>query len=188
MPVAVSRKVHGGTPYDVYLPSAGVPGIECRSAGGNSSYQIVIRFLNNATFTSASVTSGEAMVSSVSGNGTTQVTINLGAVADQQTINITLFGLNDGLGLRDLVIPMAVLVGDTTGDGVVNSSDVSQTKGVSGQLLTTANFREDITVNGAINASDVAAVKSHAGSGLPRGLFSPPTAPPRSGHRMPYLP
>jgi autotransporter-associated beta strand protein len=111
LPVAVSRKAHGGTPYDVYLPSVGLPGIECRSGGPNNSYQVVVRFLTNATFTSASVTSGIAMVSSVSGNGTTQATINLGAVADQQTVTVTVFGLNDGLGLRDLVIPMAVLVG-----------------------------------------------------------------------------
>ena len=188
LPVAVSRKAHGGTPYDVYLPSVGLPGIECRSGGPNNSYQVVVRFLTNATFTSASVTSGIAMVSSVSGNGTTQATINLGAVADQQTVTVTVFGLNDGLGLRDLVIPMAVLVGDTTGDGVVNSSDVSQTKGVSGQLLTAANFREDITVNGAINASDLAAVKSHAGNGLPEALVLPPAVQARTGHRMPYMP
>ena len=165
LPVAVSRKLHGGTPYDIYLPVTGSPGIECRSDGTNV-YQVVVRFLNNATFTSAQVTSGNGMVTSASGSGTMQATIGLSGVTNQQTINITVFGLNDGLGMRDLVIPMAVLIGDTTGSGDVNSTDVSQTKDESGHLLTTANFREDVTVNGKINSTDVSTVKAHSGTGL----------------------
>ncbi len=167
LPVAVSRKVHGATPFDIYLPLTGAPGIECRSSGGGGVYQIVVSFLNNATFNSASVTSGSGMVTSTSGNGTMTATINLSGVTNAQTINVTLFSLNDGLGTRDLVIPMAVLVGDTSGNRVVNSSDVSQTKDQSGHALTTANFREDVNVSGNIGSSDVSAVKSQVGTGLP---------------------
>jgi autotransporter-associated beta strand protein len=188
LPVAVSRKQQNGIACDIYLPVTGMPGIECRSGGSSKSYQVVIRFLNNATFTSVSVTSGDATVSNVGGNGTAQATIDLSAVADHQVINITVSGLNDGLGLRDLVIPMGVLLGDTTSDGLVNSSDVSQTKSAEGQTLTITNFRKDVTTNGNINSSDVAAVKSHVGTSLPEAVLPPRTLRRYHRHREPYLP
>ena len=53
---------------------------------------------------------------------------------------------------------MDVLLGDTTGNGAVNSSDISQTQSQSGQAATASNFREDVTVNGLINSSDISAV------------------------------
>ena len=188
LPVAVSRKVHNGSPHDIYLPVTGESGIECRSGDGSGSYQVVVSFLNKATFTSASVTLGSAIVSNVSGNGTAQTTIDLSGVANQQRINITLYSLNDGLGLRDLVIPMAILVGDTTGDGVVNSSDVSETKGHVDELLSAINFREDIDASGAIDSLDVESIKSHSGTGIPMALVSPQKSPLGSKRRLPLLP
>ena len=56
-------------------------------------------------------------------------------------------------------------MGDTNGNGVVNASDVSQTKSQSGQAVTSSNFRTDVAVNGTINASDIALVKSRSGTG-----------------------
>ena len=41
---AVSRKVHGATPYDIPLPLTGNPGVECRSGGVSNNYQIVLTF------------------------------------------------------------------------------------------------------------------------------------------------
>ena len=64
-------------------------------------------------------------------------------------------------------IPMGVLLGDTSGNGSVNASDVSLTKLKSGQPVDAANFREDVTANGSINASDVSSVKSKSGTALP---------------------
>lgn len=167
LPVAVSRKMHGATAFDDYLPLSGSPGIECRAPAAGNMYQIIVSFLNNATFNSASVTSGQGIITGTSGSGTTTVTINLGGVTNAQTINVTLFGLNDGMGMRDLVIPMSVLIGDTNGNGSVNASDVSQTKAQAGQPVTGSNFREDVNGNGAINASDVSLVKSKTGTALP---------------------
>ena len=74
--------------------------------------------------------------------------------------------MNDGLGARDFAIPMAVLVGDTTGDGSVNSADISQTKSRSGQELSASNFRSDVNTDGSINSADVSLVKSKSGTGL----------------------
>ena len=71
------------------------------------------------------------------------------------------------LTLAICVIPMSILIGDTTGNAIVNASDVSQTKAKAGQAVDASNFREDVTANGSINASDVSLVKSKAGTALP---------------------
>jgi hypothetical protein len=62
---------------------------------------------------------------------------------------------------------MGLLVGDTTASGVVNSSDVTQTKAQSGTAVSGTNFRQDVTANGSINSSDVTAVKAASGTALP---------------------
>ena len=55
---------------------------------------------------------------------------------------------------------MDVLLGDTTANGSVNSSDISQTKAQSGTTASASNFRTDVTANGVINSSDISLVKS----------------------------
>jgi hypothetical protein len=167
---AVSRKTHGllPVPFDVELPFSGTPGIECRQGQGANSdeHQVVVSFVAPVTLTSAAVTSGTGVVSgtSVSGN---DVTVNLTGVPNAQTIAITLFGVNDGTGAGSVVIPMSLLLGDTTANGVVNASDIGQTKAQSGSVTTGANFRLDVTVSGDINASDVGLTKSKSGTALP---------------------
>jgi hypothetical protein len=167
---AVSRKTHGlaGT-YDVdLLPPAS--GIEPRSGGANGDYQVVVTFAVPVTVASANAvpaTGGTAWVNgapTVSGN---QVTINLTNVSNAQRFNIDLIGVNDGTSTTNISVPMAVLIGDTTGNGAVNSSDISQTQSQSGQTVTSSNFREDVTVNGLINSSDISLVQSKSGTGLP---------------------
>ena len=58
---------------------------------------------------------------------------------------------------------MGVLLGDTTANGTVNSSDIGQAKANSGQTTTSANFRTDVTANGVINSSDIGTVKANSG-------------------------
>jgi hypothetical protein len=164
---AVSRKVHGsaGT-FDIGLPLAGTPGIECRTGGMTNDYQIVVTFGGPVTFSNARVTQGTGSVSSTSTNGS-QVFINLTGVTNAQTIQVTLVAVNDGTATTDISIPMSVLVGDTTADKFVNSADISQTKSQSGQGVTTANFREDVNADGFINSADISLVKSKSGTALP---------------------
>ena len=98
------------------------------------------------------------------------VTIPLTNVADQQTINVTLNGVNSASidePAVNVVIPMSRLLGDTTGNRSVNAGDVSQTKGRLGQTVTSANFRSDVNANGAINAGDVSIVKANTGHAVP---------------------
>jgi hypothetical protein len=62
---------------------------------------------------------------------------------------------------------MGVLLADTTGNGEVNASDVSQAKSVSGQPIAAANFRTDVNVNGVINSTDIGVIKASSGTQLP---------------------
>ena len=162
--VAVSRKAHGAMGAgNINLPLTGNLGVEPRNGGASGNHQIVVTFAAPVTVSQAQVTSGIGSVSSLSVAGP-EVTIDLTGVADAQTIIVTLFGVNNAI---NVAVPMGVLLGDTTGNGRVNSSDVTQTKLNSGQPLTQANFREDVTVSGVINATDVTMVKSKSGSALP---------------------
>ena len=69
-------------------------------------------------------------------------------------------------------MPMDTLIGDVSGNGSVNGTDVSQTKLQSGAPVTNANFREDVNLNGGINGTDVSLVKLHSGSGISIGTAS----------------
>lgn len=162
---AVSRKTHGmaGT-FDVDLPFSGTPGIECRRGGGSGNHQIVVKFGNPVSVGSASVTMGTGSVSTFSVSGS-QVTVNLTGVANAQTINVKLSGINGGTDSVD--IPMSLLLGDTNGNQIVNASDIARTKAQTGHPVTANNFRTDVNANGEINVSDAGLVKSASGTALP---------------------
>jgi hypothetical protein len=75
--------------------------------------------------------------------------------------------MNDNSNLSNFAVPMGVLLGDVSGNGSVNATDVSQVKLQSGQPLTDINFRNDVNANGSINATDVSIVKLQSGTALP---------------------
>jgi hypothetical protein len=176
--LVVSRKVHGsaGT-FDIPLPlhgpaaansnapSHGTPGIECRSGGANNQHQIILTFPKAVTFDNASLT-GTGTIVSATATGT-DVTVNLSGVTNGQAINLNFSALSDGEITSDFSIPIGFLLGDTNGNGVVNTSDVGQTKSFSGQGVDTTNFRADLNVSGTVNATDIGLVKANAGSALP---------------------
>ena len=99
----------------------------------------------------------------VTGN---EVTVDLGGVADMVRVTVTL-AVSDGTNSGNVTIPIGFLLGDTTGNGSVNSTDITQTKARSGQALDYSNFRSDVNLNGTINASDITLIKSKSGSSLP---------------------
>src|SRR5438105_10648817 len=105
---------------------------------------MLVTFANAVTLNSAAVTSGTGTISSTTGSGTTAVTVNLTGVTNAQTITLTLSGVNDGTTTGDVGVRMAILIGDTTADGSVNSADISQTKSQSGHGVSSSNFREDV--------------------------------------------
>ena len=163
---AVSRKMHGSSMFDISLPLTGTAGVECRTGGVNGDHQVIMTFPSPVTVTSASVTTGIGSVSGYTISGS-QVTVNLTGVSNAQRIVLTLFGVSDGTNTSNVSIPMGVLLGDTSGNGAVSSTDVSQTKLQSGQAVSASNFREDVVVNGSINSSDVSTVKLKSGTALP---------------------
>ncbi len=169
----VSRKTHGnaGT-FDIDLPLTGPRGIECRSGGASGDYTMIFTFSNTLTSVGgASVTGGTGTVSSsaINSGDAHQYVVNLTGVANAQTITVTLANVSDSSGNSSASISssMGVLVGDTTGDGFVNSGDIAQTKSQSGTVVTASNFREDVTVDGSINSGDINLVKSKSGTALP---------------------
>lgn len=170
---AVSRKIHGaaGT-FDLNLPTTGMPALECRSGGGSGVYQVIMNFAGNVTVSGASVTAGVGTVSGFSVNGAA-VTVNLTGIANAQWLVITLSGVTEGTQTGDTSIAMGVLLGDTTGDGSVNSADIGQTKSQSGQIVTAANFRQDVTADGSINSADISFVKAKSGTALARVTQAP---------------
>jgi hypothetical protein len=177
---AVSRKMHGaaGT-FDIDLPLTGTPGIECRTGGATNDYTMAVTFTGNVTVTGmpqAEVILGAGCVGSggVCNGGMVTVsgavvTVPLTNVADDQTINVRLNGVNGAADTpaTDFTIPMSILIGDTSANGIVNATDVSQTKSRVGQPVDTTNFRSDVNPNGTLNASDVAIVKGKVGTSLP---------------------
>jgi hypothetical protein len=168
----ISRFAQGsvGT-FDIELPLKDEVGIECRSDSlGVGNYKMIFSFLNDLTSVGCvTVTSGIGTVTDGSiGPGANQYTLDLTGVSDQQYLSVTVTDVLDSQSnLGNVAASMAVLVGDTNGDGVVNSADIAQTKSQSGQFVGSSNFREDLTADGNINSADISLVKSKSGTGLP---------------------
>ncbi len=165
---AVSRKTHGGAgDFEVNLPLAGEPGVECRSSGGNHTLEFTAS--NNLVSGNASVTTGTGSVAGSPIFAGNTMTVNLTGVTDVQKITVTLSNVTDSFAqvLPDTDVSVNMLIGDTNGNKTVNAGDVAQTKGQSGAPVTAANFREDVNANGTVNAGDTAQVKANAGHSVP---------------------
>lgn len=164
---AVSRKVHGGAgPFDLNLNPAGPVGVEPRSGGGSNAYQMVVQFAAPVSFSGASVISGSGSVGTSSGAGAA-ITVDLTGVTNLQRLAVKLSNVNDGTSSGDVPIGMGMLVGDTTGDGIVNAGDTTQTRGRSGQTTDATNFRSDVNTDGTINSGDQFTVRARSGNFLP---------------------
>jgi hypothetical protein len=177
-PGIVSRKIHGTAGvFDLNLPTTGNPAIECRSGGFNNAYTLVYTFgVNLSAPGRASVTQGSASIGAVTvGPNLNQVTVDLSNVTNAQHLIVTLANVQDisNATLPSVAARMDALVGDTTANGLVNSSDIAQTQSQSGQPVSSSNFREDVTANGSINSADITLVKSLSGTGLPTAPASP---------------
>ena len=175
---AASRKTHtGGLAFDINLPLTGTRGVECRSGA----YTMVFKFaVALSSVGNRQVTAGTGSVSSavISSTDPREYIVNLTGVTNAQYLTATLSNVVDVAGntLPSAVATMGVLLGDTSGNGLVNSSDISDVQAQSGQPFTASNFKEDVTLNGAINSSDISLVQAQSGTGLPASP-SPSIAP-----------
>lgn len=164
----VSRKVHGaaGT-FDLPLPLTGTPQVECRTGMAGGNHRIVVTFNLPVTVGSISVMSRDGQASAMQSTDGAVVTIDLAAVANAQILAVTLVNVRDGNTGGNIVIPMGVLLGDTTGDGFVNSGDVIQVRSRSGQAPGPATFRSDFNLDGSVNSGDSITARSRSGTSLP---------------------
>jgi hypothetical protein len=141
-----------------------------------STYNIVLAFTNGP------ITSGTAMVTAGTGTAGAPIfsgntmTVPLTGVTNAQTLTLTVSNVNGQLPSAS--VSVGFLIGDTNGDGQVNSADIGQTKSQSGGTVTNSNFREDVNADGNLNSGDIGLVKSRSGTALPP---SPPTQPNYSG-------
>jgi hypothetical protein len=166
----VSRKTHGAAgAFDIPLPLTGSPATECRLGSGANfdAHQIVVTFPTPVTVGGVSVASTNGLATATQTVNGETVTIDLGAVADQQTVTVTLTNVNDGAGTGNLSIPVGFLIGDTNASRGVSASDLSEVKSRSGQAVTLTTFRTDVTASGAINSGDISLVKAKSGGALP---------------------
>ncbi len=157
---AASRKGH----FDVDLPLTGTPGIECRDGGARGNYNLVL------TFNKPLISVDEAATSCGTVNGViinpedqTQLRVSLTGVAcNAEDLILTVTGVQDDAGgvLPTLNVTMTLLLGDVSGDGILNSTDVQQTKSVLKERTDASNFRADINADGRIDAVDFAIVKA----------------------------
>ncbi len=167
-PVVGSRHVHAGVgAIDINLPLTGTAAVESRSGGPGGNHQIVLTFANPITFIGASVTSGIGSVATSSGSGTNVITLDLAGVDNAQRIAVTLTGVNTGIPASDIVIPMGILLGDSNGDGGVNSADATQTRTRSGSAADATTFRSDYNLDGTVNGGDVFIARARSGTSLP---------------------
>ncbi|MGZ9128203.1 MAG: reprolysin-like metallopeptidase, partial [Candidatus Binatia bacterium] len=161
---AASRKTHARVgDFDINLPLTGEPGLECRT--GAAGHTLVFTFTSDVVSGSATVTSGAGTAGASNFSGNT-MSLDLSGVADIQTLEMTLTGVTDSFAqvLSDTVVYVHFLLGDTTGNTTVNTSDVTQTKSESGNGVTAANFRSDFNISGTVNTSDVGQVKAVSGN------------------------
>ncbi len=162
-----SRLIHSISGFfDVDLPQTGPRGVEPRSGAGGA-YKLVFTFPNKLTSVTSASPAG-SITSSGLGPNEYQYTVNVTGVTSGSNLTVTLNGVTDAENNTGNVSgTLGVLSGDATGDGVVNSSDISLTKAKSGQVADMTNFRADPNVDGVINSSDISLVKSRSGTALP---------------------
>lgn len=164
---AASRKGH----FEIELPRTGTPGIECRGGGNSGSYILALTFNNQLTAVDGTATScGTVTSSTIDQSDGTQLLVSLaGVTCNAENLTLTVTGVHDDGGnvLPSASVTMSLLLGDVSGDGVVDSSDVRQTKRDRGEHTDVSNFREDINSNNRIDGADFSIVKGQVGTMLP---------------------
>lgn len=98
-----------------------------------------------------------------------QYFVTLATVANAQQVSVDLDYIRDTLGnASDLVaVQLGFLLGDSTGNGTVNSGDAQQTRNRSGQPTEATNFSSDYNLDGIVNSGDALIVRTRSGQFSP---------------------
>jgi len=160
---AASRLTHGtaGT-FDIPMPLTGTSGVEDRVA---STYNAVFTFDAPVTSGEVQVISGTATVGAVTFSGNSMTAAITGVTSAE---NVTLRALNiNGDGLPHGDVPFGFLAADANANRVVDKPDQQQIKGQINQIVTAANFRDDVNADGQIKNADANLVKTNKGHSIP---------------------
>jgi hypothetical protein len=175
----VSRKIHSGAgTFDINLPLAGSPGIECRSGGANGNYALVFIFANtlNASnpvsgITATATTSSGTQTVTASGNigtDTHEYFVSLTGVPNASHVTVTLNGVTDSANnFGDVSARMDVLLGDVNSTGRTDSGDVTQVRTNTVSIPDQQTFRFDVNTSGRIDAGDVTVTRNASVTVLP---------------------
>jgi hypothetical protein len=173
----VSRKDHGGAgTFDLDLPIAGNPGIECRTGGANGDHTLVFSFSNplNAVsgITATATTSGGTQtLPTPAGNiGTNarEYFVNLTGVPNASHVNVTLNRVTDSANnVGDVSARMDVLLGDVNSTGRSDAGDVTAVRNKTVSIPDQQTFRYDVNTSGRIDAGDVTATRNATVTVLP---------------------
>ncbi len=95
--------------------------------------------------------------------------VPLSGVTDQQRLTIAATNVTaaGGGALASVTLQIRFLIGNSNGDGTVNSGDSQETRTRSGQLTNGNNFRSDVNRDGTINSGDAFIVRSESGHTVP---------------------
>ncbi len=161
----LSQRNHGAAGiFSVALPLGGVPGVEPRNGGSAGDYDLIVRFPAPVSYSGTTLEGSNGQIRTQTGSGSDTLVIGLSGVADQQRLQLVLHGVNDGRCTDDVFLQVVILVGDVTGDGVVNAGDTLRSRQWSGEAASAQTFRADINGDGVINAGDVLNVRQRTGN------------------------
>jgi len=158
-------------PWDIDLPLDGT-GIEDRSGGPDKLYSIHFAFSNGLTSVASAITScGTVDSLIVSNRDPNQAVVNLTRVTcNESEITVTLNGIVDDQGntLPSVSLTFGLLIGDVSGDGMVDHKDSRIVKKNLGQPVNQNNLRADVSDAGHqyINTADLMLVKRQFGTHL----------------------
>jgi hypothetical protein len=170
-PTVVSRKTHGTAgDFDIDLPLAGSPGIECRTNSTAGSHKIIYTLDRTLTGAgSATASQANAGVTTALGPNANQVTVNLTGITNAQHLTVSLNGVQDAAGniLDNLVARMDVLLGDVNSTKRTDSGDVTQVRNRTVTTTTQPTCRFDVNASGRIDAGDVTVTRNATVTVLP---------------------
>jgi hypothetical protein len=97
-----------------------------------------------------------------------EMRVPLTGVSNAQVLTLSVTNVTDGTNPPiSFDVNIGFLIGDTTSNRTVNSSDISQTKSLSGTAPTSTTARVDVIESGQIDATDISAVKAASGTAVP---------------------
>jgi len=146
-------------------PRGNGPGIECRNIGNNH-YQVVFAFPAGIQGTPTLVVQPGTGKRARGTPSVTEDAVTVDLLAqDQQIVTLRLRKVNIGsYTYPEVVAQIGVLVGDTDGNGTVETADLPTHGGV----VTAENYREDTNADGTVDLRDRTLVNRNLGHTLVR--------------------